>query len=81
MAIDSKYGYITTEKGNIGDNEPVVVFRAQDTLVPTLLAYYHLFCLQAGSPRRHLDMILDARDRIKAWQERNHTQVPRSDKS
>jgi hypothetical protein len=79
MAHDLKYGKVTTERGDIGENEPVIVFRAQDVLLPKLLAYYHLFCLRAGSPRRHLDLILDSRETVEAWQEVHHTQIPRSD--
>ncbi len=79
MAIDNKYGRITLEHGDIGEDEPVVVFRAQDQLLPKLLAYYHLFCLRVGSPRKHLDLILDSRDQIEDWQTRNITQIPRSD--
>ena len=30
MGIDAKYGRVTTERGDIGEDEPVVVFRAQD---------------------------------------------------
>lgn len=79
MAIDLKYGRVYLEHGIIGEDEPVVVFRAQDKLLPKVLAYYHLFCLKAGSPRRHLDMILDARDAIEKWQQTNHTKTPSSD--
>lgn len=79
MAIDRKYGRVTIERGNIGEDEPVVVFRAQDGLLCKVLAYYHLFCLKAGSPRRHLDAILDARDAVAAWQDENPTKVPSSD--
>jgi len=81
MGYDRKYGKVTTEHGNIGENEPVVVFRAQDKLLPKLLAYYHLFCLKAGSPRRHLDIILNTKEVIEDWQARNPTRVPTSDSS
>lgn len=76
MAIDLKYGQITTELGSIGDAEPVVIFRAKDKLLLKVLAYYHLFCLKEGSPKKHLDMILDAREKIKTWQNKNHTKIP-----
>lgn len=81
MAIDLKYGKVTMEKGDVGEDEPVIVFRAQDMLVPKLLGYYHLFCLKAGSPRHHLDAILNAREKIIAWQIEHVTQikVPSSD--
>lgn len=81
MGYDRKYGKIIAEHGNIGENEPVVVFRAKDKLLPKLLAYYHLFCLKAGSPRRHLDIILNTKEVIEDWQARNSTRVPTSDSS
>lgn len=81
MAIDKKYGRVTLEHGDIGENEPVVVFRAQDQLLPKLLMYYHLFCQKAGSPRRHLNMILNRVEEINAWQADHPTKVPDSEKS
>lgn len=79
MAIDAKYGRVTLEHGTIGEDEPVVVFRAQDALLPKVLMYYHLFCLKAGSPARHLAAILGALDRVKAWQADNPSKTPSSD--
>lgn len=81
MGIDQKYGRVTTEHGNIGEDEPVIVFRAQDRLLPKLLAYYHLFCLKAGSPKRHLDLILSTRDVVLDWQEVNDVKTPDSESS
>jgi len=78
MGVDSKYGRVTTEFGTIGENEPVVVFRAQDALLVKMLMYYHLFCLKAGSPRRHLSGILDAIDNVRNWQASNPTKTPQS---
>lgn len=71
MAIDRKYGRVTTERGDFGEDEPVVVFRARDLTLPKLLAYYHLFCVQAGSPRKHLDLIMATRDDVVRWQSKN----------
>lgn len=86
MAIDAKYGRVTLEHGTIGDDEPVVVFRAKDLVLPKLLAYYHLFCLKAGSPKRHLDLILSTRETIMKWQAegaplRGRARVPNSEAS
>lgn len=75
MAIDLKYGKVTLEHGDIGETEPIVVFRATDRLVPKLLAYYHLFCLREGSPKRHLDLILESRAIFVKWQERNSLEI------
>jgi hypothetical protein len=79
VAIDIKYGQVTTEKGDIPDDEPVVVFRARDELLPKVLAYYHLFCLRDGSPRHHLDGVLEAREVVMEWQSMNDTKIPTSD--
>lgn len=76
MAIDMKYGRVATEKGDIGELEPVVVFRAHDELLPMVLSWYHLLCIEAESPRHHLEAILDARERILEWQKENETKIP-----
>lgn len=78
MAIDMKYGRVTLQYGSVPDDEPVVVFRARDALLPELLAFYALFCTRAGSPRGHLDLINDRREQIEAWQRNHETQIPRS---
>jgi hypothetical protein len=69
MAYDGKYGRVTTEFGDIGEGEPVIVFRAQDGTLPNLLAHYLMLCSKAGSPRKHLDIILDTIERVQAWQD------------
>jgi hypothetical protein len=81
MGYDRKYGKVTTEFGSIGEDEPVVVFRAQDKLLPKVLAYYHLFCLKAGSPRRHLDIILNAKEQVEQWQKTHPKYTPTSESS
>lgn len=79
MAIEAKYGRVTLEKGTIGEDEPVVVFRAQDSLLPKLLKVYKIMCDLAGSPQRHLDAIGDAEQAVALWQEKNSTKTPSSD--
>lgn len=83
MAIDRKYGRVTTEKGNIGGDEPVVILRAQDALLVPLLRYYHALCDIAESPQEHLDGIEATIAQVKQWQEHfdNFTQVPQSKES
>ena len=81
MAIDGKYGKVTLEHGTIGEDEPVIVFRAQDALLPKVLMYYHLFCLKSGTPKRHLDLILETLDVVKLWQARNGSKLPNSESS
>ena len=79
MAIDGKYGRVTLEKGTIGEDEPVVVFRAQDELLPQILGLYRDLCNAAGSPDRHLTAIDAASERVAAWQAENPTKTPSSD--
>jgi hypothetical protein len=82
MAIDGKYGKVILEHGqHIPDDEPVIVFRAKDQTTAKLLAYYMLLCMKAGSPRRHLEIILDTAERFRAWQETHQTKVPDSETS
>ena len=78
MAIDRKYGRVTLERGDIGEDEPVVVFRAQDKLLPTVLDYYRMLCRDHGSPEHHLDGIAETRRVVVDWQAEHHTQVPQS---
>ena len=75
MAVDRKYGKVTFEKGDIGEDEPVFVFRARDATVPDLLAEYWWLCDNAGSPQHHLDAIRDAKTDIEKWQKDNPDQV------
>lgn len=81
MGYDRKYGKVTTEFGSIGNDEPVVVFRARDSLLPRVLMYYHLFCMKSDCPRYHLNTILDTFYSITQWQFRNKDKVrfPRSE--
>lgn len=75
MAIDGKYGHVSTERGTIGDSEPVVVFRATDAFLPQLLADYYRICDDAGCGKHHLAVIAQRRKEIAAWQRLNQGQV------
>lgn len=75
MGIDRKYGKVTTEFGSIGEDEPVVVFRAQDALLPKLLPYYALQCMKAGSPLRHIAICYNTMKTIVTWQIKNSDKV------
>lgn len=81
MAQDNKYGKVTLEHGDIGEDEPVIVFRAKDVLLPKVLAYYIMCCVKAGSPVRHINIIMESLDKIKRWQLLNNPRVPSSKNS
>jgi len=78
MAIDHKYGRVTTEFGTIGEDEPVVVFRATDRLLPKLLKVYRWACELAGSPDHHLAIIDEVAVEVKAWQLSHGARTPNS---
>jgi hypothetical protein len=79
MAQDGKYGKVTLENGSVPDDEPVMVFRAQDALLPELIAEYIKLCIRAGSPAHHIDLVVARLEEIRDWQKDHKTQVPRSD--
>jgi hypothetical protein len=79
VAIDRKYGRVEMEWGRIGADEPVVVFRARDKLLPKVLDAYLAMCELAGSPWHHQEIVRETRADILAWQEVNETRVPSSD--
>jgi hypothetical protein len=83
MGTDRKYGRVITEYGDIPDDEPVIVFRGRDRMVPAMLAEYLDLCRKAGSPQRHLDLVAESRRQIMEWQgeHRDQSRVPDSERS
>jgi len=79
MPVDAKYGRVVTEFGQFEDDEPVVVFRAKDRLLPKLLKVYSSLCRVAGSPVYHLDRIDKAAALVEAWQAEHGARVPTSE--
>jgi len=68
MGYDAKYGKVTTEHGEIPDDEPVVILRGQDLAVPRTLNYYRGVARELGSPDEHLSLVTDQVGYIKGWQ-------------
>lgn len=83
MGYDGKYGRVTTEHGDIPDDEPVIVFRARDLMTKGLLERYDQLCREAGSPQRHLDLIEKTYNTFLDWQRDNpgKVRVPDSERS
>lgn len=83
MGYDRKYGKVTTEHGDIPDDEPVIVFRARDIITTDLLAYYLAQCARKGSPIRHLQLIIGSIKLFGQWQLDNphKVKVPDSERS
>ena len=70
--IDGKYqtsGDLTKLDGTpIPEDEPLILFRAHDTLLVDLLEYYMELCKRAGSPQSQTDLLQQRIDEIKSWQ-------------
>lgn len=75
MGFDGKYGQVTTEHGDIPDDEPVIVFRARDVNTRAVLAHYLKLCDEGGSPVRHLRLVSETLARFVRWQENNQGKV------
>ena len=79
MGYDRKYGKVTTEHGDIPDDEPVIVFRARDAMLCSVINFYAEACKVHGSPQRHLALIRGAVTRIARWQAEHPDQVHQPD--
>lgn len=75
MGYDGKYGKVTTEHGDIPDDEPVIVFRARDIRTRGVLAHYLKLCDEGKSPIRHLRLVSETLARFIRWQEENPDKV------
>lgn len=75
MGYEKKYGSITTERGDIPDDEPVFVLRAQDAAMVATLDAYLSMCSGLGSPQRHLNGIQEARETVRVWQQEHPDRV------
>lgn len=77
--IDGKYqtsGDITKLDGTpIPQDEPLILFRGKDKLLPMLLEQYKQLCQDGGSPQGQLDLLQQRIDEIKVWQAGNQDRV------
>jgi hypothetical protein len=79
MGVDRKYGLVTTAHGDIPEDEPVIVFRARDAMVPEMLKFYLILCAKHGSPQRHQDLVDGSREQIETWQHDHPDRVRQPD--
>jgi hypothetical protein len=68
MGYDRKYGEVITAHGSIPEDEPVVVFRGRDRILPALMNIYIELCDVAGSPQYHIDQATLTYEMVTAWQ-------------
>lgn len=77
--IDGKYqtsGDITKLDGTpIPLDEPLILFRGKDKLLPQLLEKYAALCQEAGSPEQQLTLLRKRIDEINDWQTNHQDKV------
>lgn len=79
MGFDGKYGRITTERLEIPEDEPVMLFRGRDRILPEVIRDYAARCQEAGSPEYHVQLTLSAAARIEQWQTEHPDRVKTPD--
>jgi hypothetical protein len=79
MARDIKYGHVTTERGNIGEGEPVFIIRANDIHALSVLDYYRNLCSAHNAGKDHLDAIGQNWEVFSSYQRDNGDKVKRPD--
>lgn len=67
MGYDSKYGKITTEFGNIPEDEPVFILRGQDKLADFALREYQRVFLDYTGDREHYVLLCKNIETFEAW--------------
>lgn len=77
--IDGKYqttGEIQKRDGTpIPKDEPLMLFRGKDKVLPELLEKYNELCQAAGSPPAQIDRVSQYSRRIRDWQNQNPDKV------
>lgn len=67
MAIDQKYGKVSFEFGNVGEDEPVFVIRGRDILGIAALNAYRDIATMHKCPTSLFDSVHDAIDAFAEW--------------
>jgi hypothetical protein len=76
-AIDRKFKFtaVSQKSGKKYTHNNAIVFLAKDALLPDLLDKYLELCSQKGVDTRQLTGVSLLKDRVLAWQRRNHTKI------
>ena len=77
--IDGKYktnGNITKMDGTpIPDDEPLILFRAKDKLLPQVIENYKKLCQDAGCQPQQIETLGQLIQQVKDWQAANPDKV------
>lgn len=79
MGYDGKYGQVTAERKEIPEDEPVIVFRAQDALACPVISAYYALCTRDGAGAQHLAAVQAAYTAFADWQEAHPDRVKTPD--
>lgn len=74
VAIDQKYGKLDISK--IGEDEPIFVLRARDSLAVRLLREYQALCVRVGASAEHREKIGQCLDAFLVWRSTNPVKIP-----
>lgn len=81
--IGGKYrtdGDITKNDGTpIPDNEPLMLFRGQDRLLPDLIDQYAEMCASAGGLEENIQALKEKAESVREWQRNNPDSVKTPD--
>ena len=61
----------------VPDDEPVLMFRAQDKLTPLVLEQYRKLLKENNPDSQALQQLDEEIDKIKKWQKTNYTRYPK----
>lgn len=81
MPRDLKYGRVElpdADFSDVGEDEPVVVFRAKDALLVDVLDFYARRCIESGAPGRHVELVERSGREVAAWQRKHGARTPSS---
>lgn len=70
------YDPIQDPRGKIGEDEPVMLFRARDVLAPAILAKYAELLRFHHAPPAMIDTVLAHEARMRQWQRANGCKLP-----
>lgn len=75
MALDAKYGQVTVELGDIPEDEPVFLIRAQDSAAGQIVRQYAQVVAGHGATPEFYESVHKVADDIDRWQEANPDKV------
>lgn len=68
MALSTKYGKVTFERGDFEDDEPVFVIRGKDKLAPEGIMAYEQEADGGGASEEFLAAVREEAVRAEVWQ-------------